>query len=81
MGDSIRGGHQLSVLSAIMARLPPASVARRDFAAECARMLGNAPLDPNNHIRVSPNMWDYWSAVATGKSDVYEVNGGRRPGK
>ena len=79
MSDPLRGGYQLSVLSAIMARLPPASAARRDFAAECARRMGDAPFDAK--VRVSRNMWGYWSAVAAGKSEVYDATGNRRSGK
>jgi hypothetical protein len=69
------GGYQLAVLKAIMSHFPPSSHAARDFASECARVLGVALSMAGTGARVPDDMWEYWSAVAAGRSKDYDEAG------
>lgn len=72
-----RDGHQLIVLRAIMAFFPPASPASQDFQTAYDELLANAPPEDKDDVRVSEEIWNYWSAVATGKDQGYDAKGRR----
>jgi hypothetical protein len=68
---------RFQTMSMLMTQFPKDSDAWQDFVADCERRVRAIPSCDRRGPPVPSDLWTYWTSVARGISDDYDVEGGR----